>query len=318
MNGILRGLLELGSPAGPRARLSVVIFHRVLPQPDPLFPGEVDAARFATICGWLKDWFQVLPLDEAVSRLAAGTLPARALAITFDDGYADNRHVALPILQRHGLPATVFVATGFLDGGCMWNDRVIEAIRRTKAAHVTLRGALAAVDALPLGTVEERRAAIASVIGAIKYLPPPERLQAADALCEQLDAPPPTDLMMTSDEVVQLRRAGMQIGAHTVSHPILARLGRDEARREIEQSKHTLESLLGERVGLFAYPNGKPGEDYSPQSVALAREVGFDAAVSTAWGAARRSTDPFQIPRFTPWDRSRPRFGARMISNLWN
>jgi hypothetical protein len=79
-----------------------------------------------------------------------------------------------------------------------------------------------------------------------------------------------------------------------------------------------LEQLLGERVGLFAYPNGKPGTDYSPESVQIVRELGFDAAVSTTWGAARSGTDPFQIPRFTPWDRSKLRFGARFAGNLWN
>ena len=71
--------------------MSILVFHRVLALPDPLFPGEVDAVRFNRICSWLADWFQVLPLDQAVRHLRAGSLPARALAITFDDGYADNQ-----------------------------------------------------------------------------------------------------------------------------------------------------------------------------------------------------------------------------------
>ena len=129
---LLKALFHLMSPGGARARLSVLIFHRVLPEPDPLFPDEMHARRFDVLCGWLTSWFKVLPLDEAVARLKAGTLPARAVCITFDDGYADNHHVALPILRRHGLVATFFIATGFLDGGRMWNDTVIEAIRACK------------------------------------------------------------------------------------------------------------------------------------------------------------------------------------------
>jgi hypothetical protein len=74
---------------------------------------------------------------------------------------------------------------------------------------------------------------------------------------------------------------------------------------------------LGERVGLFAYPNGKPGEDYDERAVALARDLGFDAAVTTARGAASARTDPYQIPRFTPWDHTAWRFGMRMVGNLW-
>ena len=102
----MRPLFSLMSPAGARARLNVLIFHRVLPQPDPLFPGEVDAAAFDTMLGWVKSWFNVLPLDEAIARLADGSLPARAAALSFDDGYADNHDVALPLLRRHGLPCS--------------------------------------------------------------------------------------------------------------------------------------------------------------------------------------------------------------------
>jgi peptidoglycan/xylan/chitin deacetylase (PgdA/CDA1 family) len=113
-----------------------------------------------------------------------------------------------------------------------------------------------------------------------------------------------------------MRQAGMQIGAHTVSHPILARQTDDQARQEIGDSKRFLEQLLGERITLFAYPNGKPGDDYSPQSVEVVRSLGFDAAVSTEWGASRMGDDPLQIKRFTPWDKTRLRFGLRLLGNL--
>jgi peptidoglycan/xylan/chitin deacetylase (PgdA/CDA1 family) len=88
-------------------------------------------------------------------------------------------------------------------------------------------------------------------------------------------------------------------------------------RCEIEGSKHVLERLLGEEVNLFAYPNGKPGEDYDERAVALVRELGFSAAVTTVRGAASAATDPYQMPRFTPWDRTPLRFGLRMLGTLW-
>ena len=127
---------------------------------------------------------------------------------------------------------------------------------------------------------------------------------------------PPGDLMMTSNQVKALRSAGMQIGAHTITHPILARLAPDEVKAEIEGSKLHLEQLLGERISLFAYPNGKPGEDYSPQNTDLVRSMDFDAAVCTERGASAVGDDPFQIRRFTPWDRTRLRFGLRLLGNL--
>src|SRR3989338_10844424 len=155
------------SPAGPQARLSVLIFHRVMPQPDPLFPDEMHARRFMDVCGWLKSWFAVLPLDESVVRLKAGTLPARAACITFDDGYADNFHVALPILQRCELSATFFIATGFLDGGCMWNDTLVETLRTFTGSVLDLSPL--ALGRYATGSVAEKRRAISALIPQIKY-----------------------------------------------------------------------------------------------------------------------------------------------------
>lgn len=311
--------LALLSPAGGRARLSILIFHRVLPQRDPLFPGEIDAADFDRACLWLRSMFNVLALNEAVARLQAGSLPARAACITFDDGYADNFTQALPILQRHHLSAMFYIATGFLDGGRMWNDTVIESIRCTEHSTLDLRSlAIEGLDVLKLGTLEQRRVAIDAILPRIKHRRPDQRLALTQSIADAAAAPLPADLMMTTEQVRQMRAAGMLIGAHTVSHPILARLSAEESRREISASRTALEDILGERVTHFSYPNGKPGQDYSDESVRIVRELGFESAVSTAWGAARGTTDRFQLPRFTPWDTSRARFGVRMMRNLWS
>ncbi|MBW8844400.1 MAG: polysaccharide deacetylase family protein [Burkholderiales bacterium] len=321
----MRPLFSLLSPGGAHARLSVLIFHRVLPAPDPLFPDEVDTARFDQMLGWLKGWFNVLPLDEAVRRLQAGSLPRRAAALSFDDGYADNHDEALPLLRRHGLPCSFFIATDFLDGGRMWNDSLIEAVRRSPLPSLDLRGMQGhdGQEARDLGrhsitTIEERRTALQTLIPLCKYLPPRPRQALVDAIAARAEAALPDDLMMSSAQVRALRDAGMQIGAHTASHPILASLSENEAADEMARGKARLEQILGERVTMFAYPNGKPGTDYLPQrDPGLARELGFESAVSTAWGAARGGrSDPFQIPRFTPWDRGRGRFGLRLLRNF--
>ncbi|MGH8853714.1 MAG: polysaccharide deacetylase family protein [Telluria sp.] len=317
---LIKPILSALSPEAGRARLSILIFHRVLPQPDPLFPGEVDARQFDDMLGWVKNWFNVLPLDEAVQRLANDSLPARAAAITFDDGYADNHLHAMPILQRHGMSATFFIATSFLDGGCMWNDTIIEAVRKTRLDRIDLQDL--GISPPPGGThwvpgsPPERAALIGAILGKVKYADPAQRRGIADVIAARLGVSFPDDLMMTSRQVQELRRGGMQIGAHTHTHPILAKLGRDAARQEIMTSKHHLEALLDEPVTLFAYPNGRPSQDYVSETVDLLRELGFRAAVTTAKGAAHRSIDPLQLPRFTPWDRSRARFGLRFAANL--
>jgi peptidoglycan/xylan/chitin deacetylase (PgdA/CDA1 family) len=314
---MLRSAFALASPAGPRSRLSVLIFHRVVDRPDEVFPGEVDALRFDRICGWIRQWFNVLPLDDAVEKLKQGRLPSRALAITFDDGYEDNHRVALPILHRHGLTATFFVSTGFLDGGCMWNDTIIEVVRTAPPGVIDL-GPLTAgrLGAFGIDDAASRRRAIDDILLHAKYLSPDVRRDFCERVVQLGVGTSPTRLMMTPDQVRELRMAGMQVGAHTVSHPILARLDEAQARREIASSKSTLEELLGERVTLFAYPNGRPVDDYTARDVHLARECGFAAAFSTVWGAAGSDADIYQLPRFTPWDRTRWRFGARLLGNL--
>lgn len=311
---MLKQIFQWQSPAGQKARLSILIFHRVLPVLDPLFPDEMHAQRFDEVCGWLKAWFNVLPLDQAIGHMKTGTLPAGAACITFDDGYADNHDVAMPILQRHGLTATFFIATGFLDGGRMWNDTVIETIRASAGPLLNLTSF--GLGQHPIASVEQKQAAISALIGHIKYRPVEERIAITEQIAQFANVTLPQDLMMTSEEVKAMRQAGMQIGAHTVSHPILARLTDEQARQEISGSKAYLEQLLGESVGVFAYPNGKPGEDYSLQTVEIVRSLNFDAAVSTQWGATDCKGDMFQIRRFTPWDKNRLRFGLRMLGNL--
>lgn len=313
----MKPLFSVLSPSGQRARLTTLIFHRVLDEPDPLFPEEMHARRFDEICGWLASWFRVQPLDEAAAALRAGRLPARSLCITFDDGYEDNHRVAMPILQRHGLQATFFVATGFLDGGRMWNDTLIETARGCESGELDLRDMAEGDFGLhPLRSTVDRRAAAESLIQKLKYLEPTLRLQAVNAIAERARVRPRNDLMMTSEQVLGMRRGGMQIGAHTVGHPILARLDRAAIDRELRDSKIRLESILGESVTLFAYPNGKPGQDFKPEAVQSAKDAGYAVAVTTSRGVASRETDPFQLPRFTPWGRSKLRFASQLAREL--
>ena len=306
--------LSVVSPSGERGRLSILIFHRVLPEPDALLPDVPWADAFEARMRWVNAWFNVLPLGHAIDLLYAGRIPSRALAITFDDGYADNEELAAPILQRLGMTATFFVSTGFLGGGCMWNDRVIEALRSCEATDIDL-GRLG-LARYPLASNAERNAAIAAVLTAIKHLEPDRRQAATDAIVAAAGGRPSPALMMQPQQVRRLRELGMEVGAHTVTHPILTRLAPDAALAEMSTSKRVLEDLLGEPVELFAYPNGVPGQDYGAEHARMARDCGFRAAVSTAWGAASTRSDRFQLPRFTPWDRTRLRYGARLLGNL--
>jgi len=313
-NWIARTTAGMGAMADTLAapRLSIVIFHRVMPRADPLFPEEMYAERFDRLLGMLKRAFCVVTLGQAVALQAAGRLPRRALAITFDDGYADNAEVALPILQRHRLPATFFVATGFLDGGRMFNDTVIECLRATPVQRIDLSEW--GLGLHELGTAASRRQAIDALLPKVKYLALADREHFLRRLL-LLAAEPvlPADLMMRSAQVVQLHRAGMEIGGHTVNHPILHVLADADAETEITRGRDRLQSLIDAPVDVFAYPNGKPGQDYDSRHVAMVRRLGFKAAVSTSAGVATFGAHHHELPRFSPWDRHPARWLARLL-----
>lgn len=303
------------SPAGSRARLTIVMYHRVLKQADPLAPYTPTAEIFDVHMAALANGFNVLPLSEAVERLAKQSLPPRAACITFDDGYRDNLTVAGPVMQRYNLPATIFVATGFLDGGRMWNDSVIEAVRLAPGESID-------AQALKLGTHSiisdiDRMQAIKKLLDQLKYLPFAERAARVDQLCELIGTPLPTDLMLSSAELITARRSNIEIGAHTVNHPILTQIDDDQARAEMAESKAHLESVLKEKVLLFAYPNGRPDQDYATRHAQMVKQVGFKMAASTASGAANAASDLFQLPRYAPWDKVKSRLQLRLLQNIW-
>ncbi len=306
----------LASPAGQRARLSILIYHRVLPATETFNTWDVTANEFDLQMGMLAKHFSPLALPEAVERLATGNLPARAVCVTFDDGYADNAEVALPILLKRKVPATFFIATGFLDGGRMWNDTVSEAVRVLQ--EPTLDLGRWGLGTFVLDSVAARRAALDVILPTFKYLPGAEREARAAQLGKLAGIAKQSALMMREDQVRALHGAGMEIGAHTVSHPILLNTSSDEARREIVESRGRLAEIVRGPIRLFAYPNGKPGVDYAPEHVQMVRDAGFVGAVSTGWGVATAQSDGFQLPRFTPWDRTPGRFMLRMIRNLGN
>lgn len=297
--------------------LTILIFHRVLPVADALRPGEPVAEDFDRFMSFLARHFKVLPLRDAVARLRQGRLPRRACCITFDDGYADNLTVALPILEKHGLSATVFVATGYLDGGRMFNDAVIDAV--AQAGQQTLDLGALGLGRHTVATLAERRDAIAAILEQLKYRPPEQRAADVARLFERADCGPlPADIMLTSAQVKELSHRGIEIGGHTVNHPILTSITDNQAREEMVAGKRRLEEITGKPVLTFAYPNGRPQRDYAARHVAIVKELGFELAVSTAQGVGNPRSDLFQLPRFTPWGSSTPMLGARMMRNAWS
>ena len=318
MSRAVRAVSGVVSPAGERAKLLTFFFHRVLERPDPMIPGEMHAAQFDQALRWIGDQFRVLRPLEACERLAAGTLPARAAIISFDDGYRDNHDVALPLLKRHRMPAAFFVATGYLGDGVQFNDRLTEAVRAHRGD--TFDAAWLGLGQLPTGDLQARLQTLHRLREGIKYLPLGERslaLERIEAACG-VDASRRTRerIMMTPEEVQALAAEGMEIGGHTVMHPILKSVDDATAFEEISLGRAALSALLPRPPQLFAYPNGKLGTDFEPRHADMARRAGFSYAFSTQRGAADVRTDRMMLPRYMPWDRQALRFKLQALKVL--
>jgi peptidoglycan/xylan/chitin deacetylase (PgdA/CDA1 family) len=213
---------------------------------------------------------EVAPLEDVVARRAA----AGALAVTFDDGYADNL-----LLREAGIPITVFIATGHVEEGRpFWWDRVTAACRDREGDLVTVED-----RAFILGDAARRHLA-----AWLQPRPATEIEAVLDAL-----AAPATDRPLTLEELRDLARH-VTIGAHTRTHRSLRHATREEQRREVQRSRDDLADWLGTSPTAFAYPFGVPGEAFDEVSKAVVREAGFAVAVQNAGGDPG---DRFAVPR---------------------
>ena len=285
-------------------------YHRVRPQQDPLYPDMCFVESFDSQLRMLSRFFNVLPLDEALRLSEQGTLPARTVCITFDDGYRDNVDIALPMLRQYALPATFFIATGYLNDGVMWNDQVIEAVRGRRAGRWDLSDIN--LGKRHVDDLTSRRALMGEIIVHLKHQSPTVRATWAQWLVDQSDVPGER-IMMTNEEVRELNQAGMTIGGHTVTHPILTRLPLSQAGEEMVNGKQTLEDIVQTDVRLFAFPNGKAGSDYAKEHTELVGQSGFDAGLTTMWGYADAGSPRFELPRVGLESDSGWRFAAKLF-----
>jgi peptidoglycan/xylan/chitin deacetylase (PgdA/CDA1 family) len=275
-------------------RVFILEYHAVAPEREE--EGAVSAARFCEHLGWLKERWRCVTVAQAAARLRA-RLDEDLVAITFDDGYADNARVAFPLLREAKLPATVYLATGFLDGRELWFDLARRGLAEAerdlrKAASLDLVAKVVLGEVLgnwptPLPLEEAMRR--------LKRAPAADRLAAVEAL-RPLAAALPAKVPMTWEEARQLREGGIELGAHTVDHPILSKLDEGEQERQIAGSIDRIEEELGERPCTFAMPNGS-SRDYDSATLRVLARLKVEAACTTRRGANADGCDLLQLRR---------------------
>jgi phosphatidylinositol alpha-1,6-mannosyltransferase len=313
-SNMIRGLFSLLSPRAESRRLSVLLFHKVPNAVDPLVPEEINLNRFERILDLLAAHANVIPLADATDALKRGTLPPRATALTFDDGYAEWIEHVSPALLRRNLPATFFVTTGQLSGGALWHERIMAAVRALPEAGAALPYGFG--NYADLRETGRRTSLINELQARLKYAPVEDRMGAIALLEAQAVSPLILPRRFDASSVRTLHSQGFEIGAHTVHHPILNECTRVQAREEIGKCKEELEAIIGAGVTSFAYPNGRPNEDYRAEHVDMVKSCGYTTAVTTSDGSANASSDLFQLPRFTPWGLSDERIAFQMARNM--
>jgi peptidoglycan/xylan/chitin deacetylase (PgdA/CDA1 family) len=293
-----------------RRAFPILTYHRVNDHRDPFFaalPTDVLEAQ----ARHLARHYAVLSVEELVDRMSLGTLPRNAAAITFDDGYRDTLTHAAPILARHGLAATVFLATGFVGTTDMpWHDRLASAFKLSARATVISPSG----EELVIESREGRLAALAETRAQLKTLGEEQFRRAFNQLLEGLGASDhraAENAMLSWDEVRSLRGQGFVIGAHTVSHPILSRVSPERARAEILGSREMIQGACGVAPRSFAYPNGRPA-DYTAEVVDIVRAAGFSCAVTTRFGLNTARTSPWELQRGQPWEEDLPTFALKL------
>lgn len=299
-----------------RGKLTVLSFHRLPMEAQRLDPHEYSFERFKDLVTELRSAFRILALTEAVDLLRAGLLKEPAVVLTFDDGYKGwIEHVA-PWLQSQGLRGTFFITTAQLRGQPLWNERIERAIHHLPASLRTLSGVPGATLGLDVSSTERRVDAVRLVTAALKYQPQEERHEAMaelERLCGPgYDGPRCFD----AEDLKALQAMGMEIGAHSVNHPILACCTEDEAEREIRDSRADIEAVLGPLRMPFAYPNGEPGKDYTSRHVDMVRRAGYACGVSTQKGYATLDSCFLQLSRFTPWGATAGSRAWQLLGNL--
>ncbi len=281
-------LARPGAVEEPRA--AILAYHRISGEGGS--PGFVAPWRFRQQLHYLRLHHRVVPLAELVASLRRGErLPAPTVALTFDDGHRDTLTEAAPILREFGLPATLFLATDPQERGePFWWD-ILEL------AGLADPETLAGLKTRPHG---EFRRAIDLVRADL----------APDALADTARR-----RYLTWDEVRRWTALGHSVGAHTATHPILARVPAAGVRDELRRSRAAIERQIGHAVELFAYPGGRQ-IDFTDETARIVAEEGFAAACTTIEGLNDATSDPFALHRFRARDEPLPLFTLRLSGHL--
>jgi peptidoglycan/xylan/chitin deacetylase (PgdA/CDA1 family) len=288
-------------------RLTIVTFHRVLPEPlrrrYPYPTLAVTPEELDRFLGYFKRWFRVGSMTEALTEFRAEKPGLqRPLAVTFDDGQLDNYEHARPVLRKHAVHATFYIPVDAVQRSqLIWHDRLGFALLDAFEAGASAKTELAQLLS-PLGQ---------DALAALKSAGVAEALNAITAAFKRIDAPLRETLitrlqqrwnsreprhwagLMSFAQIKELAAEGHEIGSHSLTHPFMTRCNDAELERELHESRRILQLELGRPVVSFCYPDG----NCDRRTQLAAERAGYDNAVTTRWGNNRRGAPQYALRR---------------------
>lgn len=299
----------------------ILCYHRVAHLPESPRRLWVSPEKFAEHLDYLVRSCHPISLADLVQGIQNGQVPDKSVVVTFDDGYADNLWNAKPLLERYGVPATVFVTSGFVgqDRLFYWDELACLMVEPSNNAFETLTITLPSgkQHRYSLATPSQRLQAYHALHDRMRPLLPAEREQVLEQVRSQLGSLTQVQRekyrALSLEELHALVQDGLvEVGAHTVSHPNLPCLPETVQWQEISESKQQLEAMLNHPVRFFAYPYGS-GND---QTRKLARQAGFIAACAWGEGTADNTANLFWLPRLFVENWDGDRFAAK-LREIW-
>lgn len=301
-NAAVQGRVLRAAALFARPCAVVLMYHSVVEEPEQTANTiriSHSRANFESQMSALSRRFNPVSIEQVMEFAANGRhLPPWSVAVTFDDGFADNYDVALPILSRYGIPATFYIMVNAVETGTPpWYVRLNFSFSTTT---VTAWKHPENGQTFEIASADGKKAALNAAwdLGAARSGTAQEQLihQVEESLqIEALDAR--SGLMMNWDQVRALKKAGHIIGGHTLSHPNLAQVTEAEARSEIRGCKERLEEKLSEPIHHFSYPHPALNPHWSPQTLEITREAGFRSAVLTTPGSVLPGDQPLSLKR---------------------
>ena len=292
--------------------LAVLMYHRLRDDYDPA-PLSTAPSTFARHVGWLRARRWLVSLEDGHMHLSTRRRGPR-YALTFDDGYMDNLHI---LALSPPPPATLYVVTSLIGGASLWYYRLAHAVQN--AGNPVLDLGFLGMGQIDVSDAGDHPQLLQRLADRIKALPPRDvestvdRIFAAAAPTEPL---PDAGEMLGWDGISELQTRGVEIGAHTHTHPLLSKTDDAHVREEITVSTSVLRQGLGRQPRHFAYPNGR-AQDFGQREVDLLRNAGYATAVTTVERLNRRGTDPYRIGRINAFEARFRSPGGRLSKALF-